>query len=61
MTELQLRIRRLTHKAARLRKLGKDTAAIAAELADLRSQRLEERARPKATADTAPAALNPAD
>lgn len=47
MTELQLRIRRLTHKAARLRKLGKDIAAVAAELAELRRQRAEEKARPK--------------
>lgn len=47
MTDLQLRIRRLTHKATRLRKLGKDTAAVAAELAELRRQRAEEKAHPR--------------
>lgn len=55
MTELQLRIRRLTHKAARLRKLRKDTAVVVAELAELRQRRAEEKAGPKADAPSADA------
>lgn len=47
MTELQLRIRRLAHKATCLRKLGKDVSAVSAELAELRRQRATEKSRPK--------------
>ena len=48
MTELQLKIRRLAHRVSALKKGGKDTAAVAAELTQLRAQRKEELAAEKA-------------
>jgi len=48
MTELQLKIRKLAHKASTLKKAGKDTAAVLAELTPLREQRKAERAAEKA-------------
>lgn len=44
MTELQLKIRKLAHKVSTLKKAGKDTAPILAELTPLREQRKAERA-----------------
>lgn len=51
MTELQLKIRRLAHKVSALKKSGKDTAAVLAELTPLREQRKAERAAEKAAKD----------
>ena len=47
MTELQLKIRKLAHKMSTLKKAGKDTSAVLAELAPLREQRKAERAAEK--------------
>ena len=47
MTELQLKIRRLAHRVSVLKKAGKDSAAAAAELAQLRAQRKTEHAGEK--------------
>jgi len=48
MTELQLKIRKLTHKLSTLKKGGKDTSQVLAELTPLREQRKAERAAEKA-------------
>lgn len=49
MTELQLKIRKLAHKLSSLKKAGKDTAGVLAELTPLREQRQAERAAEKAS------------
>lgn len=43
MTELQLQIRRLAHKASALKKRGKDTTEVLKLLGDLRAARKDER------------------
>ena len=48
MTELQLKIRKLTHKLSTLKKGGKDTSQVLAELTSLRAQRKAEAAAEKA-------------
>ena len=48
MTELQLKIRKLTHKLSTLKKAGKDTSQVLAELTPLRAQRKAEAAAEKA-------------
>ena len=55
MTELQLKIRKLAHKVSALKKAGKDTAAVLAELTPLREQRKAERAAEKKAAEKKPA------
>jgi len=55
MTELQLKIRRLAHRVSALKKGGKDTAAVVAELTQLRAQRKEEHAAEKKAAEKKPA------
>lgn len=54
MTELQLKIRKLTHKVSALKKAGKDPAMIIAELEALRGQRKAERAATKAKTQAPP-------
>lgn len=54
MTELQLKIRKLTHKVSTLKKAGKDPATIIAELEPLRTQRKAERAAAKAKIQAPP-------
>lgn len=54
MTELQLKIRKLTHKLSTFKKAGKDTAAIIAELEPLRAQRKAERTATKTKTQAPP-------
>lgn len=54
MTELQLKIRKLTHKVSAFKKAGKDPAPIIAELETLRGQRKAEREAAKANVQAPP-------